>query len=113
MGPNQILPPPVGGKEGEIVGAWMIAKGRGHRRITVFPIRKIPLLRIEDFFAGVETVPMTVMGKDQQVGSVDNLDIVVPGQNIVQKVVILLLHTKGIRKVESEDGFVAVFHEFF
>ena len=35
------------------------------------------------------------------------------GQNVVQKVVILLLHPQGIRKIKSQDGFVAVFHEFF
>ena len=89
MGPNKILPLPVGSKEGKIVGVWMIAKGRGDRRITVFPIGKIPLLRVEDFFAGVETVPMTVVGKDQNIGSIDNLNVVVPSQQIVKEVVVL------------------------
>ena len=79
MGPNQILPPSVGGKEGKIVGARMLAKGRGHRRITVFPIGQIPLLRIEDLFAGVETVPMTVMGENEHLRIIHNLHVVMPG----------------------------------
>jgi len=100
----------MGDEERVVVSPRMIHVGRGHCRVALFPIRSISLLRVKDFFTGVEPVAMTVMGKDQNVRSVDNLDIVVPGQNVVQKVIILLLHPKGIRKIESEDGFVAVFH---
>jgi hypothetical protein len=80
MGPNKILPPPVGSKEGKIVGVWMIAKGRGDRRITVFPIGKIPLLCVEDFFAGVETIPMTVVGENNHLRIIHNLNVVMPRQ---------------------------------
>jgi hypothetical protein len=56
---------------------------------------------------------MAVVGEDKNVWSIDNLDVVIAGQNVVQKVVILLLHTQGIRKIKSQGGFVAVFHKFF
>jgi hypothetical protein len=97
----------------EPVGMRVIHIRRGHRRITLVPIRSISLLRVEDFFTGVEPVAMAVVGKDQNVRSVDNLDVIVARQNVVQKVVIFLLHTQGIRKIKSQDGFVAVFHKFF
>jgi hypothetical protein len=97
----------------EPVGMRVIHIRRGHRRITLVPIRSISLLRVEYFFTGVKSVAMAVVGEDKNVWSIDNLDVVMAGQNVVQKVVILLLHTQGIRKIKSQDGFVAVFHKFF
>ena len=62
--PHKILPLSMSRKVREPVGMRVIHIRRSHRRIALVPIRSISLLRVVDFFAGVETVTMAVVGKD-------------------------------------------------
>jgi hypothetical protein len=56
---------------------------------------------------------MAVMGEDQDIRRVDDLDVVVLSQKIVQKVVILLMHAKCISKIQPENTFVFISHLCF
>ena len=67
-------------KKWMVKGSRVFVESRCHRGITVFPVRKVSLLRVKDFFTGVKAVAMPVMVEYEHIRVVHDLNFVMPSQ---------------------------------
>ena len=97
----------------EIVGTGVGRVGGGDRCVAVFPVGKIPLLGVIDFFTGIKAVPLAIVGEHEYVRVVDNFYVIMARQEVIKKIVRLALASQRIGKVHQENGSIWNFQETF
>ena len=92
-------------KERVVVSTRVVYVRRGNGCVALFPIGEISFLSIKYLFTGIEAVASSVVGKDKNIGSVHNLNVIMPSQQIVKEVVVLLQLPESIGKIKMQYGF--------
>jgi len=64
------------------------------------PTGEIPMPKRKDLFARVEPIALSVVGENQDIRIIHHPDLIIFGQQVVDKIVVLDLLSKGIGKIQ-------------